>query len=96
MDNALGQAIIQISGRDLGGWRETHHLSEFNIYARIINMNSKASKRLRRKIMEDYSHEFRKYITGPNGERLDLGPRGRYKKAKRQHMLDKKSDKNNS
>ena len=49
-------------------------------------MRGTIAKRLRRKHMgEGYSIRFRKYSTGPHGERIDLGPRGRYRKAKKEY-----------
>jgi hypothetical protein len=45
-------------------------------------MNGKKAKELRRKYLGDYSVRFRKYGLGKHGERIDLGPHGRYRKAK--------------
>lgn len=57
-------------------------------------MRGTVAKQLRRKHMgESYSVRFRKYSTGPNGERIDLGPRGRYLKAKKKYKRRNKNAK---
>ena len=53
-------------------------------------MRGTVAKRLRRKHIKDYSIRFNKYSTGPGGNRVDLGPRGRYRQAKKKYYQSRK------
>lgn len=48
-------------------------------------MRGTVARRLRKKHLGDYSIRFTKYSLGKHGERVDLGPRGRYRKAKKEY-----------
>jgi hypothetical protein len=55
-------------------------------------MNGKVAKQLRRQHVGDYSLRFTKYSTGPDGARIDLGPRGRYRKAKKAYKENRRNN----
>jgi hypothetical protein len=54
-------------------------------------MRGTVAKRLRRKHMgEGYSIRFAKYSTAPNTGLIHIGPRGRYRQAKKKYYQSRK------
>lgn len=53
-------------------------------------MNGRIAKRLRRRHLGDYSIRYRKYAQGKGEARIDVGPYGRYRKAKKQYRPGQK------
>lgn len=46
-------------------------------------MNAKKARQLRKEVLGDYSVKYRTYETGLGGSRVDTGPHGTYRRAKK-------------
>jgi hypothetical protein len=56
-------------------------------------MRGTVAKRLRRIHLGDYSPRYRKYGLGKTGETVELGPRGRYRQAKKAYKKESRDGK---